>query len=116
MTSNGRDEQDARVTFGPLGSDVAFEMDQPAKRPLPDNLFPNLDIGAVDERRVQSEFRFDIAPRRALEHLEGGGSVAAGGCVGEGIERIVEQQTEGISRHSGRPHRGLAQLKPLVEQ
>src|SRR5690606_18674954 len=98
------DQQKARVLGAPLFRQIANEMEEAAKRALPDYLLGNGDWLAVDRCLFDAEFRLAVAARRSLEDFASRSGVAAKARMRQRIERVVDEQAPCISHNPSRPH------------
>ena len=115
VARHGCDQQQPRVLRGEGGIDVALEMEKATEGRLPHYLFAYLHRLAVDPGAGDTEIRFVVAPRGALEHLAGGDRASPHGRVGQWVEGIEEQAAR-AGRRPGRSESSLTKLIPMVEQ
>lgn len=90
-------------------------MKQIAERPRPDGLFDNIDGLAIDNRTAESEFRFCITARHALEDLKTGIEASSESRAGKRIERIVAGLAHHVGTGAQRRHGRMVHFIEVVE-
>ncbi len=90
MARHGRDQAAVSIGAARPRRTRRLKCSRPQKGRLPNDLLDDLDLGAVDHRRVQAEHRLAVAARHALEQLGRRGEVAAErGVIDSGLNGFL---------------------------
>src|SRR4029453_19356007 len=116
VAGHRRDKQKFLLRLGSCGLKLLFEMEQFAKRPLPNHSLDDWNGAAINCRGCEAKRGLVIAARQSLEKLCRSGEISPSSGIGDRIDGVLEPRPRGIGQGPYRSQGDMSEFMHFIRE